>query len=278
MSGCSAVFHVAADYRLWSPDPGEIYRNNVTGTENVLEAALGTGVDRVVHTSSVGALGHTPDGSPANEDTPVSLDRMIGHYKRSKFLAERKAEEFAARGLHVVIVNPSTPIGPGDHKPTPTGKIVADYLNRKMIAYVDTGLNLVHVEDVAAGHLLALEKGVPGRKYILGNTDITLAGIFEILERLSGIPAPRVRLPRSFVVAVAYVCEKISAVTGHEPLVPLEGVKMAKRYMFFDPSRAVRELGLPTTPVETALSDAVDWYVANGYVKKPLPARPARTI
>ncbi len=265
MEGCDAVFHVAADYRLWARNPEEIYESNVGGTENVLEAALRLGVRRVVHTSSVGALGLHPDGLPADETTPVRIEDMVGHYKRSKFLAERKAESYAARGLPVVIVNPSTPVGPGDLKPTPTGKIIVDFLNGKMPAYVDTGLNLVHVRDVAWGHLLAFERGKIGEKYILGNRNMTLSEIFQALEAVSGVPAPRVRLPHLPVLALAYINAAISMVTGREPMVPLEGVRMAHRRMFFDASKAVRELGLPQTPVEDALAEAVTWYRNNGY-------------
>ncbi len=268
MSGASAVFHVAADYRLWAKNPREIYQSNVDGTVNVLFAALAAGVERFVHTSSVGALGLTPDGTPADEDTPVSLDDMIGHYKRSKYLAEREAEKFLQDGLPVIFVHPSTPVGPGDHKPTPTGKIIVDYLNRKMPAYLDTGLNLVDVRDVAEGHCLALEKGKIGRKYILGNHNLTLAEIFGLLQAISGIPAPRVRLPYTPILWLARICNLVSAVTKTEPPIPYEGVKMAAKHMFFDPSRAVSELGLPQTPVETALADAVAWFEANGYVSR----------
>lgn len=188
LAGCDAVFHVAADYRLWARNPKEIYESNVRGTVNVMEAALAAGVDRVVYTSSVGALGLNPNGAPANEETPVRLEDMVGHYKRSKFLAEREAEKFLPRGLPLVMVHPSTPVGPGDHKPTPTGKIILDYLNGKMPAYLNTGLNLVHVKDVAQGHLLAMEKGHVGEKYILGNQNLTLEEIFKLLEKISGIP------------------------------------------------------------------------------------------
>ncbi len=266
ISGAHSVFHIAADYRLWAADPREIYDSNVTGTANILDAAMRAGVDAVVYTSSVGALGLRPDGRPADENTPVSIDEMVGHYKRSKFLAEREAEKFLAQGLPIVMVHPSTPVGPGDHKPTPTGKIIVDYLNRKMPAYLNTGLNLVDVRDVAEGHCLALEKGKVGEKYILGNRNLTLAEIFQILEQVSGIPAPRVRLPYKPVLYLAKAFHALSLVTHREPLIPYEGVKMANRYMFFDARKAVRELGMPQTPVETALSDAVAWFRANGYV------------
>jgi len=267
MEGCEAVFHVAADYRLWARNPQEIYAGNVVGTDNVLRAARLCQVRRVVYTSSVGALGLNASGAPADEKTPVQLADMIGHYKRSKYLAERKAEEYVREGLPVVIVNPSTPIGPGDHKPTPTGKIIVDFLNGKMPAYLNTGLNLVDVEDVACGHLLALERGRIGEKYILGNQNLTLAEIFQMLEKISGISAPRLRLPYQPVLCLAYVNEAISRLTHAEPVVPLEGVRMAHRHMFFDAGKAVTELGLPQTPVHTALEKAVKWYRENGYCK-----------
>jgi len=266
MQGCGVVFHVAADYRLWSRDPAELYETNVGGTRNVLEAALAAKAERVVHTSSVGALGLSQDGSPADENTPVCLDDMVGHYKRSKFLAEREADELVRRGLDLVIVNPSTPVGPCDHKPTPTGKIIVDFLNGRMPAFLNTGLNLVHVTDVASGHILALEKGRTGEKYILGNQNMTLAEIFQRLQGISGVPAPRFCLPYRPVLALAHVCEAISRFTGKEPMIPFEGVKMAKRLMFFDSTKAVSQLGLPQTPVETALEDAVRWFQENGYV------------
>ncbi len=263
--GCDAVLHVAADYRLWVRNPQEIYDSNVQGTVHVLEAAQENSVSRVIYTSSVGALGLNADGTPADERTPVSLKDMVGHYKRSKFLAEREVEKYLARGLPVVMVHPSTPVGPGDHKPTPTGKIIVDYLNGRMPAYLNTGLNLVHVRDVAVGHVLALERGKVGEKYILGNANLTLEEIFKILEKLSRVKAPRIRLPYHPILWLGYLFAGISALTGREPLIPLEGVKMAKKYMFFDSSKAIRELGLPQTPVEQALAEAVAWFRANGY-------------
>ncbi len=267
MAGCKVVFHVAADYRLWAKNPAEIYETNVTGTANVLRAAHLSGVKRVVYTSSVGALGLKSDGTPADETTPVDIKDMIGHYKKSKFLAEREAERFLAQGLPVVIVHPSTPVGPGDHKPTPTGKIIVDFLNGRMPAYLDTGLNLVHVKDVAEGHLLALERGGIGQKYILGNKNFTLSEIFRVLERVSGIPAPRFRLPYRPILFLGCLFQAVSRITGNEPLIPYEGVKMARRFMFFDATKAVRELGLPQTPVELALSEAVKWFRDFGYIK-----------
>mgnify|MGYP001172387579 CR=1 FL=1 len=268
MAGCRAVFHVAADYRLWARNPEELYESNVRGTTNVLEAAIEAGVERAVYTSSVGALGLTADGAPADERTPVRLSDMAGHYKRSKFLAEQEAERLLGRGLPLVIVNPSTPVGPGDWKPTPTGKIIVDFLNRRMPAYVDTGLNLVHVRDVAAGHLLAMERGRVGEKYILGNRNLTLAEIFLLLEQVSGVRAPRLRLPHTPILYLAHFCEMLSALTGREPPIPLDGVRMAHRHMFFDSSKAQRELALPQTPVEEALREAVGWFRDNGYVRR----------
>lgn len=267
MTGCEVVFHVAADYRLWARDPREIYASNVQGTINILGAALENRVERVVYTSSVGALGLRSDGKPADENTPVSLEDMVGHYKRSKFLAEREVERFLAEGLPVVIVNPSTPVGPGDHKPTPTGKMIVDYLNGRMPAFLDTGLNLIHVRDVAEGHWLALERGQVGEKYILGNHNLRLSEIFALLEEVSGIPSPRLKLPRLPVLLLAYLLDLSSRITGKEPIVPLEGVKMAGKVMFFDATKAVQELGLPQTPVRKALLEAVEWFRKNAYVK-----------
>jgi dihydroflavonol-4-reductase len=266
MSGAETVLHVAADYRLWARNPKEIYESNVGGTVNVLQAALSSGVQRVVYTSSVGALGLNSDGTAADEKTPVSLDDMVGHYKRSKFLAEREAEKFLAKGLPVVFVHPSTPVGPGDHKPTPTGKIIVDFLRQKMPAYLDTGLNLIDVRDVAEGHCLALERGTVGEKYILGNVNLTLAQIFKMLEDISGVRAPRVRLPYRPILWLGGLFYLLSFVTRREPLIPYEGVKMAAKHMFFDSSKAVKDLKLPQTPIMTALSDAVAWFNANGYV------------
>lgn len=265
MEGCDAVFHIAADYRLWCRNPEEIYETNVQGTVHVLEAALARGVKRVVYTSSVGALGLGNHGVPADETAPVCIEDMVGHYKRSKFLAERRAEDFLRQGLPLVMVHPSTPVGPGDLKPTPTGKIIVDFLNGRMPAYLNTGLNLVHVKDVAEGHWLALERGNVGEKYILGNQNLTLAEIFQRLEKISGVPAPRIRLPYTPILVLAKLNDWISRATGVEPLIPLEGVRMARKYMFFNPEKAVRELGLPQTPVDVALAEAVAWFRDHGY-------------
>ena len=267
LRGVSTLYHVAADYRLFAKDPEELYLTNAGGTENVLAAASDAGVSRVVYTSSVGALGLSADGSPANEETPVSREEVVGHYKKSKFDAERVADAWAAKGLPVVIVNPSTPVGDLDVKPTPTGQVIVDFLNRRIPAYVDTGLNLVDVRDVAAGHLLAAEKGRPGEKYILGNRNMTLKEILETLSRLTGLPAPKIRLPHVIPLAVAAVDTFLSGQLGKPPRVSLEGVRMSMHRMYFDASKAVRELGLPQSSVEDALARAVVWFRANGYVR-----------
>jgi dihydroflavonol-4-reductase len=269
LKGCDALYHAAADYRLWTRDPRQMYRINVEGTTAVLEAALENGLARVVYTSSVGTLGNPGDGTPGAEDTPVTLADMAGHYKKSKFLAEREAERFVSRGLHLVIVNPSTPVGPLDIKPTPTGKIIVDFLRRRMPAYLDTGLNIIAVEDCARGHILAEQKGRVGEKYILGNTNLTLRGIFALLEGITGLAAPRVRLPYTPILLAAYINEGIARITGKEPLIPLAGVQMAAKFMYFDSTKAVRELGLPQTPVKAALQRAVEWFRDNGYARIP---------
>ncbi len=267
LRGVSTLYHVAADYRLWAKDPRELYRSNVDGTENVLAAAAAAGVSRVVYTSSVGALGLTRDGSPADERTPVRREEIVGHYKKSKFDAERAAEAWAGRGLPVVIVNPSTPVGELDVKPTPTGQVIVDFLNRRIPAYVDTGLNLIDVRDVAVGHLLAAERGRPAEKYILGNRDMTLKEILDTLETITGVPSPRVRVPHLLPLAAATVDTLVSGALGQAPRVSLESVRMSRHRMFFDASKAVRELGLPQSPVEGALSRAAAWFRENGYVR-----------
>jgi dihydroflavonol-4-reductase len=270
LQGVEVLYHVAADYRLWAPDPAVLYRVNVGGTRALLLAAGAAGVSRIVYTSSVGTLGLPPDGRPGTEETPVRLEDMVGDYKRSKFLAEREAEAAAARGLPVVIVNPSAPIGPWDWKPTPTGRMLVDYLKGRMLAYVDTGLNLVHVQDVARGHLLAAARGRPGERYILGHGEgnLPLRAIFERLAPYTGIQAPRVRLPHRVALAIGAGAEWVARFRGTEPAVARTAVRMAAKRMFFDPSKALRELGLPQTPVDQALRDAVDWYWANGYASR----------
>ena len=261
LTGCSVLYHAAAYYSLWDRDQRLIYDINVAGTRNILQAARECGLDRVVYTSTVGCIGLNPDGAPANETTPFDPATLSNDYKRSKYQAEQVALEFADSGLPVVIVNPSTPVGPRDIKPTPTGKIVLDFLNRNMPAYLDTGLNLIDVADCARGHLLAEKKGTPGERYILGNRNMSLFEILLALEGITGLKAPRVKIPYWAALAAGWVCETLSnRVTGRPPAIPLAGVRMAKYFMYFDSSKAVRELGLPQNPVETALKQAVAWF------------------
>jgi len=268
LKGCQRLYHVAAHYSLWERDPEILYRANIAGTRTLLEVAMEAELERVVYTSTVGTLGYTEHGRPADEKTPATIEQMVGHYKRSKFLAEEEARQAAVRGLPVVIVNPSTPVGPRDIKPTPTGQIIVDFLNRRMPAYIDTGLNLIDVDDVARGHLLAAERGKVGDRYILGHRNLTLHEIFAILEQITKIRAPRIRLPYRLVLPLAYANQWLSdRITKRPPRIPLEGVKMAKRPMFFDASKAVRELGLPQSPIEQALERAVHWFMEHGYVK-----------
>ncbi len=263
-AGCGLVFHVAADYRLWAADPEELYRSNVDGTRHVLEAARKAGVERVVYTSTVGCIGMPPDGE-GDEDGPVALEQMTGAYKRSKFLAERVALEFAAAGLPVVIVNPTAPIGDHDIKPTPTGGIVLDFLKGDMPAYIDTGLNVVDARDVALGHWLACERGRAGERYILGSENLTLAGILEKLAALTGRPAPRVRLPYAAAYAAGVVTTGWARLTGKPPRAPLDAVRMARKKMFVSHAKAARELGFAPGPAGGALARAVEWFQANGY-------------
>jgi dihydroflavonol-4-reductase len=275
MQGVRWVFHVAADYRLWASDPREIYQSNVEGTRRLFEVAAQHGVERIVYTSTVATMavpGHSRE--LPNERTCATLDQMIGHYKRSKFLAEIEAVNAAAQGIPVVIVNPTAPVGPGDWKPTPTGKIIVDFLNGKMPAYVDTGLNLVAVEDVAAGHLLAAQKGRIGERYILGARNMTLREILEALAKITGRPAPRVRLPHAIALAAAYADEVIARVSGREPRIPVEGVKMSRHRMFVASDKAEKELGYRPGPVEEALDRAVRWYQAEHYVGGAPKAKP----
>ncbi len=267
LRGCRELYHVAADYRLWVPDPGTMYEINVQGTKNVMEAALKAGVEKVVYTSTVGVLATSDNGRPSNEETPAGIGSMVGHYKKSKFLAEQEVFRFIEKGVPAVIVNPSTPIGPMDRKPTPTGKMMIDFMNGKIPAYLDTGLNFIDVADVAAGHWLAARHGKVGRRYILGNRNITLRDFFSGIARVTGLRPPKVRLPYLPVLLAAYVDEAISrCVSGRHPSIPLTGVKMARKYMFFDCSRAVRELNLPQSPIEGAMEKAIDWFRKNGYV------------
>jgi len=264
MLGADTVFHCAADYRIYARKPAELYRANVDGTRNVLELAAELGVEKVVYTSSVGTLA-LQGRRPANENARASIGDMVGDYKRSKFLAEQIAEEWIGRGLPVVVVSPSTPIGERDVKPTPTGQIIVDFLNDRLPAYVDTGLNVVDVRDVAQGHLLAAERGRPGEHYILGNLNVTLEQLLGLLARLTGRRAPRVKLPHWVPLAIAHVEAPVARLLHRDPRVPLDGVRMSKSFMFFDGSKAVRELGLPQSSIESAFERAVGWFVDHGY-------------
>jgi dihydroflavonol-4-reductase len=266
LSDCTRLFHVAADYRLWVPDPAVMYAVNVDGTRQLLAAAAARGLERVVYTSTVGTLGNPGDGTPGTEATPVSLPEMVGHYKRSKFLAEQVALTFARQGLPLVVVNPSTPVGPWDSRPTPTGLIIVDFLKRRMPAYLETGLNLIHVRDVARGHLLAEEKGGIGEKYILGHENLSLSQIFQVLADLTGLPAPKVKLPYWPVLGMAYVDEFFAThIRRRPPRMPVAAIRMAKKYMYFDNRKAVQYLGLTFTPVRQALAEAVAWFREHGY-------------
>ncbi len=266
IAGWDAVFHVAADYRLWVRDPNEMYRSNVDGTRTLLEAARKNGVRRVVYTSSVATIGFTSDGRPADEDSPVSLANMIGHYKRSKFMAEQVAMEAGRSGMHVVTVNPTTPIGESDVKPTPTGRIVVDFLKKKFPAYVETGLNLVDVRECARGHVSALEKGKSGERYILGGQDLTLKQILDKLGEITGLPSPKVKLPYAIAFAAGVFGEMITGRMLHgEPRATIDTVRMGKKKMFASSAKAERELGWKIVPVDDALRRAVEWFQANGY-------------
>ena len=264
LADCNVLYHAAAYYSFWDRDKRLIYDINVQGTRNILEASLESGLGKVVYTSTVGCIGLTKDRTPANEDTPFDPSTLSNDYKRSKYQAENVAREFHGKGLPVVIVNPSTPVGPRDIKPTPTGKIILDFLNRKMPAYLDTGLNLIDVGDCARGHLLAEEKGKTGERYILGNRDMSLHEILLVLETITGLKAPTIKMPYWVAYTAGWVCETISDYcTGRPPMVPLAGVKMARYHMYFDSSKAVRQLGLPQNPVENSLGNAVHWFKNN---------------
>jgi dihydroflavonol-4-reductase len=266
VQGCDAVFHVAADYRLWARHPEELYQSNVDGTRNLMEAALRAAVPRVVYTSTVGCIGIPRDGSLGDENTPVALEEMTGAYKRSKFLAERVALDYAGRGLPVITVNPTAPVGDHDWKPTPTGRIVVDFLKGRMPAYVDTGLNVADARDTAEGHVLAAEKGRGGERYILGSENLTLRGILDRLARISGLPAPRLRIPFGVALAAGYVSTAWAELTGREPRAPLDAVRMARKKMWVSHAKAVRELGWNPAGADVALAKAVHWFRANGYV------------
>ena len=266
MSGCEFVFHVAADYRLWSRNGQELYDSNVEGTRNVLAAARDSGVRRVIYTSSVATMGFGNNGRLTDEKTPVTLSNMIGDYKRSKFMAEQLAIEAARRGQNVVVVNPTTPIGERDIKPTPTGRIVVDFLRRKFPAYVDTGLNLVDVADCAQGHLLAMEKAVSGERYILGGENLTLKQILDKLAAITGLPSPKIKLPYAVAYATGVVDTLVSGtIMKREPRVTLDSVRMGRKKMFITSAKAERELGWNPGPVDGALRRAVEWFQANGY-------------
>jgi len=266
LSGCQQLYHVAAHYALWAKDPSVFYEVNVTGTRTLLETARELGIERIVYTSTIGAIGLPIGGGLGTEDTPVSLSHMAGDYKRSKYLAEQEVLKLARAGLPVVIVNPSAPVGQGDIKPTPTGQMIVDFMKGRMWAYIETGMNLVDVDDVAVGHLRVMERGRVGERYILGNQNLSLREIFEILSKLTGVMAPRIKLPWQAILPLAHINRWIADYLTHQsPRIPLEGVRMAKYRMHYDCSKAVRELGLPQTPVELALEKAVRWFRAHGY-------------
>lgn len=267
VKGCDNLFHVAADYRLWIPEPDTMYDTNVRGTQELIIAAADTGMQRIVYTSSVATLGLNEDKTPATEETPSSLHMMIGHYKRSKFLAEDTVRKLTIQHqLPLVIVNPSTPIGPRDVKPTPTGRIVLDTLRGRMPAYVDTGLNVVHVDDVARGHLLAFEHGRPGERYILGGEDMSLLRILNTIDDITGIRRRRMRVPHALAMLSARIMEPWARISGREPRATVEGVRMAKKKMYFSSAKAVRELGYRSRPAHEALQDAIHWFTQNDYL------------
>jgi dihydroflavonol-4-reductase len=265
LAGCGSLFHVAADYRLWVPDPAEMYRANVDGTTALMEAALAAGIERIVHTSSVATLGLNADGSPADEATPVTFGDMIGPYKRSKFLAEETVRSLIRdRNLPAIIVNPSTPVGPRDLKPTPTGRLVIEAAAGRMPAFVDTGLNLAHVDDIATGHLLAFEHGRIGERYVLGGEDLTLAEILRAIAGLTGRKPPTLRLPAGLILPLAYGAEAWARLSGREPFVTVDGVRLARKRMFFSSAKAERELRYRHRPALEGLSDAIEWFRRDG--------------
>ena len=265
VKGCEAVFHCAAAYTFWSRDPALVYRTNIGGTRTVLDATLREGVSRVVYTSTVSTVGYSASGQ-ANEESPVEPGHLVGHYKKSKYQAEQVALEMASRGLPVVVVNPTAPVGPWDVKPTPTGRILVDFLRGRIPAYVATGLNVVDVEDVAAGHILAMEKGVPGCRYLLGNRNMTLKELFTMLQTLTGLRAPRFRLPYWLALGAACLDQVLEGnLLRREPKIPLEGLRIAKSPMYVDCRKAVKELGQPQSSLEAALEKAVGWFRDHGY-------------
>ncbi len=266
LKGCQALFHVAADYRIWVPDPAAMHRINIDGTHALMMAALDAGVEKIVYTSSVAALGINKNGTPSNEDTPVSYTDMIGVYKQSKYLAEEEVRRLIAHNnLPAVIVNPSTPIGPRDIKPTPTGRIIVDAVKGKIPAYVDTGLNIAHVEDVAMGHWLAFQKGKIGERYILGGENLSLGAILTIVAEHVGRKPPTVRLPRAAIYPIAALMEVYARLSGKEPLVTIDALRMAKKKMYFSPAKAEHDLGYTARPATAAIADAIHWFRENGY-------------
>jgi len=275
MKGVKRVFHVAADYRLWARRSREIYDSNVGGTKNLLEAAKRAGVEQLIYTSTVATIAVDRPQLP-NESTDAKLQEMVGHYKRSKWMAEREALNAAKSGLPVIVAMPTTPVGPWDWKPTPTGKIILDFLNGKMPGYVETGLNFVGVEECAAGHLLVADKGKVGERYLLGGENLTLKAMLDLLAKITGLRAPGLKIPHGLALGVAYANTVFSRLLGREPGIPIEGVKIARHMMFVDCSRAQRELGFKAGPVAAALERAVRWYEANGYIAKSRARRMAR--
>ncbi len=270
LAGCDALIHVAADYRLWVPDPQQMYDANVGGARELLRLAREVGVPRVVYTSSVATMGFQRDGTIIDETSPVSLAEMIGHYKRSKFLAEQEAISAAQQGQHVIILNPTPPIGPGDGKPTPTGRILVDFLNRNFPAYVDTGLNLVDVDEVARMHVAALERGTPGERYILGGENLTLKQILDRLSAITGLPSPTIKVPHAVAMAFAFFDEAFTGkLRGKEPRATVEAVRMGRKMMFASSAKAERDLGFEVLPVYEALRAAVDWFFEHGYAPRP---------
>jgi dihydroflavonol-4-reductase len=266
ISGCDALVHVAADYRLWVRDPEQMYAANVGGTRELLKLAREVGVPRVVYTSSVATMGFKADGTIVNEETPVALADMIGHYKRSKFLGEQEAIQAAKAGQHVMVLNPTTPIGSGDAKPTPTGRIIVDFLNKQFPAYVDTGLNLVDVDEVARMHVVALDRGTPGERYILGGENLTLKQILDRMSAITGLPSPTMKVPHAVAMAFAFFDENITGkLRGKEPRATVEAVRMGKKMMFASSAKAERELGFQILPVYNAMRSAIEWFVAHGY-------------
>ncbi len=276
MKGVKRVFHVAADYRLWARRSREIYDSNVGGTRNILNAAKRAGVEQLIYTSTVATIAVDRPQLP-NEFTDAKLQEMVGHYKRSKWMAEREAVNAAKSGLPVIVAMPTTPVGPWDWKPTPTGKIILDFLNGKMPGYVETGLNFVGVEECAAGHLLIAEKGKVGERYLLGGENLTLKAMLNMLAKITGLRAPMLKIPHGLALGVAYANTMFSRMVGRQPGIPIEGVKIARHMMFVDCSRAKRELGFQAGPVSAALERAVRWYEANGYIAKGRARRMART-